>query len=154
PTPSFSLEPFAIGLAVGMGISVLSASIPAFLASSVTPLEGMRNIETTRSNRVMPWVGTAGLVIMVAAGVILFLSITGRISVDYASFGGVLFNFGGVLIAPLLMVPLALVAVWPLRAFAAVECSLAYKQLMRHRMRTSMTMGVLMVAGSTGVGMA
>ncbi len=154
PAPPFSLEPFAIGLSVGMGISVLSATVPALLASLVTPLEGMRNITTSRSNHAMPWIGGAGLALMIVAGVVLFLSITGRVSIDYASFAGVLMNFGGVLVAPLLMVPLAMVAVWPLRAFVPLEAGLAYKQLTRHRLRTSVTMGVLMVAGSTGVGMA
>ncbi len=154
PKPPFSLEPFIIGLCVGMAISVLSAVIPALLASFVTPLEGMRNITTSRSHSMLPWIGTAGVLMVIMSAVLLYLSITGLISIDYASPAGVLMNFGGVLVAPLIMVPFARLAAIPLGWMAPLEAGLALKQLLRHRLRTSMTMGVLLVAGSTGVGMA
>jgi putative ABC transport system permease protein len=61
---------------------------------------------------------------------------------------------GLVLLLPLLLKPLVIVAQWIIRPVARVESRLAGRQLLRHRGRTALTVGVLFIAVSTGFGLA
>jgi putative ABC transport system permease protein len=58
------------------------------------------------------------------------------------------------LLLPVVLSPISSLTAALLRPFAAVESRLARSQLLRHRSRTTLTVGVIFIAISTGMGLA
>lgn len=153
PTP-FTMEPVLTGFGFGMLVALVGVMVPAMLVYQVTPLEGMRDAVSTKRRSIVPYVIASGITVIVVCTAITWLSIMEKLPLWVASPAGVGLVFGYVLAAPLVMEPLSRAVTWLLRPFMRFEAGLALRQLLRHKLRTSLTMGVLFVAGSAGVGMA
>lgn len=146
--------PYVLALLFGFILSTAGAVLPAVRAGRVSPLEGMSWV--TRSDiagapRKYLYVG---LIVFTISAIVIAAGIAGYISIDIPTYGAVGLLIGVVLIVPFILKPLASLAAWPARWIYRVEADLALKQILRHQGRTALTVGVLFIAGSTGVGMA
>lgn len=149
-----TIWPFVRGAVFGLAMAVLGAWLPALLAGRISPLEGMNRIVPPPSRRLSRWfLGVGGVLTAGGLGVILG-SIFGWLPIDGATYAAPLFLIGVVCLDSLLLGPQASLASWLLASLARVEAKLALKQVLRHHTRSALTVGVLFIAGSTGIGMA
>lgn len=149
-----TIWPFVTGGVFGLSMSLLGAIIPAIVASYVSPLEGM--------NRVAPPIHWNFTRVLLIGGVLLILvslaaifgSITGRFPIVGATYFGVTLLIGMVMLDTVILGPQAWLVRQPLRWFGVVESRMALTQVLRNYMRSALTVAVLFIAGSAGVGMA
>lgn len=101
--PVISLPLVGISMLLGVGVTVLAGLLPALSASRVTPLEALRPSATEAEfNRQAGWGSIAGSVILIVTVSAILSGQTGLIIP-----GSLLFLVGLVLIAPVLVRPLA-----------------------------------------------
>ncbi len=146
--------PLVIAAAFGVGVSLLGAALPARRAAHITPQEGMSGIvsgDMEGHSRRGAWVGLA--VTLVSAG-LLAACLLGWLPFEASVTVTVLALIGLVLLLPLVLRPLTYAGQCLLQPLAGVESRLARRQLLRHYGRTTLTIGVLFVAVSTGLGLA
>ncbi len=96
-------------------------------------------------------IGIAGVVI---GSVALAAGIARWLPTDATAWSGVLILTGLVLMVPMIISPISAWVAHLMKPFASVESRLARLQLLRHRTRTTLTIGVLFIAISTGIGLA
>ena len=149
-----TIQPFLLGGIFGLSMAVLAAYVPARLAGRISPLEGMNRIAPGKS-RSATWVFLVGGLALTAGSVVLiFASIYEFVPIEVAGYVAPLFLVGVVMLDSLILAPQAMLCAWLVRPLARIEANLALKQVLRNPARTALTIGVLFVAGSTGVGMA
>ncbi|MBI3837470.1 MAG: ABC transporter permease [Planctomycetia bacterium] len=137
---------------VGPAICLLAAWYPAYMASRVSPLEGMRPVVTVRperGHRATTVVGLAGLV--VAAVVEIGLA-RGELPIWCTIFDLILSLVSLVLLAPVALLPGVKLLVWPVRRWLTIEGEMSERLVLRHAGRSSLTIGVLFIAICAGVG--
>ena len=140
-----SLGSILVVVAIGIGVTVAAAIEPARRASSVSPVEALRdrmNPLTARRARLRWLVGV--FVVVGAAGLVAWPRDAGsgglgRSALVYAVL------FASVLVAPRAPTLLARIAGLPFRAFLRVEERLARAAIARDRSRTALTVGSLAV---------
>ena len=101
---AFALREIWIGLAVGMGVSVLAAIHPAWQATRVTPLESSRQAVWRPRARGTSRASLAGLALLIAAPALAAISFAGATGVEKFTIGVVammLFLLGLSFLAPL-----------------------------------------------------
>jgi putative ABC transport system permease protein len=149
-----SVKPFLLGAGFGLGMSLLGVLIPAIRISKVSPLEGMSRVAPGDLKN-WSWsffaLGTSLLVVGVG---IIYAGIAGFLPITAPMYGGLLFLGGIVALQTVLLKPMATAVARLFRPFRPVEAGLALKQILRHNTRSALTVGVLFIAGATGVGMA
>jgi putative ABC transport system permease protein len=149
-----SLKPFLLGAFFGLVMCLLGVLIPALRVSKVSPLEGMSRVAARDlQNWSWPffWLGTS---LMVVGAAIIAAGMIGWLPISAPLYGGLLFLGGIVALQTVLLRPLASLVALVFRPFRPVEASLALKQILRHNTRSALTVGVLFIAGATGVGLA
>ncbi len=154
PPPELSPGPFAVGALFGLGISLIGVFLPARRASRLSPSEAMRVIPSGEIESPQIWTTLFGLIVIAAGSAALAGCILGWLSIRISVGSAVVVLLGIVLLLPALLGPLSRFIVMLLRPLLGVEGRMAQRQLMRHRGRTALTIGVLFIAGSTGIGMA
>lgn len=154
-TPALqSPRPYVLAVIFGLVISVCGALAPALRAGRVSPLEGLNRVPPEDVRGLPPSRIVAGALLIASSSTAIYAGIAGWIDSDLPTFASVFLLIGIVLLIPLVLSPLSQLVVVVLRPFVGIEAALAQKQLLRHRGRTSLTIGVLFVAGSTGIGIA
>jgi putative ABC transport system permease protein len=157
-TPARPVElawlPLLLAIAFGLGISLLGAALPARQATRYSPQEGMSGV--ARDDSAGHWWQSvvAGVAVLAISTALFVLSVAGWIPIENAVVMTILGLLGLVLLLPLVLTPLTYLVDWLLRPVARVESRLARRQLLRHRGRTTLTIGVLFIAVSTGLGLA
>jgi putative ABC transport system permease protein len=154
PSMHITPTPFVVAVAMGLGISLVGAWIPARRAGRLSPLEGIDGVvrEDARSSRGNE--NMAGVFVAASSGAAIAASIAGWIPTTAGILAGVILLVGFVLLIPAMLEGLLrlIARVFPLRT--QVELRLAHRQIPRHRSRSVLTVGVLFVAASTGVAIA
>jgi putative ABC transport system permease protein len=145
---------FAWAAGFGLGMSLLGAVIPGILAGKVSPLEGMNRLAPA-SGAARAWMFLAGgmLLVVVGAGLIS-AGIQGWLSIEVPIYGAMVFLAGVVLLQTVLLRPQAQFLSLLFEPFRPVEARLALKQILRHNTRSALTVGILFVAGATGLAIA
>jgi putative ABC transport system permease protein len=154
PPIEITATPFLLAILFGMGISLLAAALPARKASHMSPLEAMRDVTHDEIAGVSRWFVLLGLLIVVICSGILIACILGEVAMMNAVWAAIILLTGIVLMLPAALGPLSVVVATVLRPFVRVEGRLARLQLLRHRSRTTLTVGVVFIAISTGIGLA
>ncbi len=154
PPVQLAWVPFLVAAACGLGISLLAAAWPARKASRLSPLEAMRDVLPDEAeNMSWSWLGFGAVLVVVCAGVIAS-SIMGWLPVFNSVWAAIIGLAGLALLLPLALSPLSALATYVIRPIVGIEGRLARKQLLRHRSRTTLTVGVLFVAISAGIALA
>lgn len=154
PPTEFKLQPYILASIFGLGMSLVGAFLPAWRAGKVSALEGLSRVSREDTDGFSPWTIVLGGVLAVVSSAVSMAVILGKLPLEYGTVSAVGLQLGIVLMIPLVLVPLSRLVVWMLRPIVRVESELALRQVLRHRGRSTLTIGVLFVAGSTGVGMA
>jgi putative ABC transport system permease protein len=154
PPIELSVYPFLVGGACGLGISLVAAIMPSRRASLLSPLEAMRDVLPEEIEGVQSGMTTLGAVIVLLGAAVMAACVLGILSMFHTVWAAVLMLAGTVLLLPLALKPLSGIVMFFLRLFMPVEGRLARLQLLRHRSRTTLTVGVVFIAAATGVGLA
>ncbi len=147
-------RPYVLAVLFGFAVSVIGAVFPALRAWRVSPLEGLSYVSKQDMTSVPPIHILIGLVTSLCGGAAIVAGIIGWVSIDVSQYGAVALLVGIVLMYPLVLAPFSYAASLLVKWGRRVETNLALKQILRHRGRTSLTVGVLFIAGATGVAMA
>jgi putative ABC transport system permease protein len=146
--------PFIVGAVFGMVMAIVGAIVPAWLATQVSPLEGMNRVTTVRKWDFTRVFLVVGLILTIGSLALIFGSITGQFPMQGATYCGVTLLIGLVMLDTTMLDPQCSLVAWILRFFSRVEAGMALRQVLRNHMRSALTIAVLFIAGSTGVGMA
>jgi putative ABC transport system permease protein len=156
PALRWTSEPFLLALALGPGMALAATYLPARRAGRRAPLEDLLGQRAVHGEDVRRWPGYVGLGLL--AGTLLFVQGTVQewfgpaVALACLQPALVTLLVGCVLILPLVLEPLTRLAGLLLRPLGGREGSLALRQLLRHRARTALTAGVLLVAVVFAVG--
>jgi putative ABC transport system permease protein len=151
PTAGMALAPrtVAVALAVGVGVTLLAATVPALRATRVAPVAAMRGETAAASHRRRRL--RAALTALVAVGGVALLAqgllgggpATARLSA--MGVGTLLVFIGTAMSARHVVRPLAAAAGWPLQRLGRVTGELARENATRNTARTAVTAAALMV---------
>lgn len=147
-------KPFVVGTVFGLGMALIGTALPALVASRVSPLEGMNRSPAGRSRASTRWFFIVGSLLTLGSALIIYGSIAGWLPMDMATFAALTLLIGLVLLDAVILGPQATFVSWLLKPLGRVESALALKQVLRHHTRSALTVAVLFIVGSTGVGMA
>lgn len=146
--------PLAVAVAFGVGVSLVGAILPARQASRITPQEGLSGVVTRSSEKRSRRSVQVGVVVTLTGLALLAACLLGWLPVESSVVFTVSVLIGLVLLLPSVLRPVTQLSEWVLRPLGRVEARLAHRQLLRHYGRTTLTIGVLFVAVSTGLGLA
>lgn len=152
PAPQLSLSGMLLACLLGPTVSLIATFFPARRAGQISPLEGMNPVSQADLEPFPIRITVIALGGWVLSAVLLTLTLTGMLPALVAIPAGVLMMISFVLITPILLGPLASLVSTLIRPLAGVEGRLAEKQLLRKRVRTTLTIGVLIVAIANGIG--
>jgi putative ABC transport system permease protein len=153
PDPQVHWLPILLAIVLGIGTSIAGAFVPAWRAGQVSPLEGLsrvtrEDIEGSGRRYVI-----FGVCLLLLGSLTVYSAITGLVDIYFGPFGAVFLLVGVVFISPLFLQPLVSVFAAAVKPFTKVEGEMALRQILRHRVRTQLTIGVLFVAAAVVVGM-
>ncbi len=145
--------PFVVAIAIGLGVSLLGALIPASSAAAVDPMEAIRATEphNTGSGIFFTW---KMCVLAWFVGLYLLWLSSRDVGIGLDFVGIIIILLGCVLVIPRALKPVCLWLADMFEPILGVPARLATKQLLRHVGRTSMTVSVLFVALAMCMGMA
>jgi len=149
-----SPAPFILGGVFGMGMALLGAIIPAMVASYVSPLEGMNRVVAQKNWNFTRVLLVGGVLLTVGSLTLIYGAITERFPINGATYCGVTLLIGVVMLDTVVLKPQATIVSQPLKLLGNVESRMALTQVLRNYMRSALTIAVLFIAGSAGVGMA
>jgi putative ABC transport system permease protein len=154
PPIELTAAPFAWAALFGIGISLAGAMMPALKASRLAPIEALRDVLGEEMEGTSRWLIVGGATTVAACAGLLALSISGRLHADVAVFAGVFGLIGLVLILPIGLPTIAGGVARMLPGSFRTEARIASRQLLVHRSRTTLTVGVVFIAASAAIGLA
>ena len=128
--------------------------LPARQAARVTPQEGMSGVASGDVEGHSRRGVLVGLAVTLTAAGLLAACLVGWLPFEASVVVTVVALIGLVLLLPFVLRPLTYLGEVVLRPVAGIEVRFARRQLLRHYGRTTLTIGVLFVAVSTGLGLA
>jgi putative ABC transport system permease protein len=142
---SLTLEPgsVAIGLSVGIVVTLLSAFFPAWRASRVPPVAAMRSVAIDRSGHSLVRL-ILGLLVL-ALGILNLIGGLGGGGIAVAGTGVALIFGALVILGPIAARPASAVLGWPLPRIRGIVGRLAQQNAARNPKRTSATGAALMI---------
>jgi len=155
PLPAMELTwvPFVLAPLIGFGMSFLGAVVPAWHAGTISPLEGLDRVSRADLAGSSRGVRLSGAALIGIAAIGLGCVYYQLVPNSTDKYFGVLLLMGAVFLYEVIVVPCAPIIVAFLRPLVGVEAELASRQILRHRVRTNLTAGVVFVAASTGIGL-
>ena len=154
PAAGLSPLPFVFAAIFGIGVSLLGAALPARRASHLQPAEAMRTVLADDIEGVSRMFVVVGSILIAFSVCSLAASIQGWLPMAHSIWSSVGLLTGLVLVMPAALTPLSAAVSSLIGPFLRVEGKLARRQLLRHRSRTALTIGVVFIAVSTGIGLA
>lgn len=152
PPVTFSPWAFVLAAFLGPGVAVAAAALPAYMASRIAPLEAMHPIVATNGHRAPRWLLYSGIGLAVASGILLELGVRGAIPIYVTIPVAVASMVAIVLLMPWFVGPLGRLIVGILGPWVQLEGRLAQREIRRRPVRTALTLGVLFMAVSLGIG--
>lgn len=143
-----------LGGLFGPLICLLGAGYPAYKASQVSPLEGMRPMigaQRTRGHGLSTTVGILGLIV---TAILAVVCVRGVVPAWMAVVAANVALISLALFLPIALVPAIKVIGWPLRRLMDLEAEISERLVIRHAGRSSLTIAVLFMAFSSVVGLS
>lgn len=154
PGSSLTWVPVVVAMVCGILVSLLGALIPAVLATYASPADAMKPISSAPVKHAL-WIWfVVGIALLILGGVVQWIAALEYIPIQSGTAGIVLMIAGVVFMLPASLNALTWLAAAPLMPWFAIETRLARKQILRNPGRSSMTIGILLVAMAMGLGMA
>src|SRR5215204_5645197 len=129
---------------VGVGVTILSAIVPARKASRVPPVAAMRDVATEERPH-------SGRRVLIGAGVTLvgvlalFGGLFGDAGIEFVGLGAFIVFIGVFVLGPVIARPVSGVIGWPIQRLRGMTGTLARDNAMRNPKRTSATAAALMI---------
>jgi putative ABC transport system permease protein len=140
-TPSYETNTWVAAIALGIGMTVLSAVIPARQAARITPLEALRpQIAEVEEREGSLWVVVGWVALIASVPLLLSAQIT------LVGLGAVATLTGLVLVAPALIHPLSWVLSLFVRPFAPATADLSSSNVTRQPGRAAATASAILVS--------
>jgi len=146
--------PYLFGALCGVGVAVLGAVLPARRASRLSPSEAMRTVSIGELEPSNIFLAYAGVVLSSLGLLTLIGCVRQWWHIDFGIPGTVLFLFGGIVALPTVLPFFTKWIIWIASPIVGIEARLAERQLLRNRGRSSLTIGILFIALSSGLGLA
>jgi putative ABC transport system permease protein len=153
PDPQVTWVPIVLSIVLGVGASVFGAFVPAWRAGQVSPVEGLSRVSREDIEGSGRRYLVLGAILLALGGLTVYCAINGIIWIYLGPFGAVFLLVGVVFLSPLFLQPLVSVFAAVIKPFTRVEGEMALRQILRHQVRTQLTIGVLFVAAAVVVGM-
>jgi putative ABC transport system permease protein len=153
PGVAFSWTPFVVGGLLGPVLAVAATYVPARRAGRITPLEGLTDGVHESSATARRWPSYLGLGLVAVSTALAVALVAGSVPLSVATPIFMALLVGCVLVVPMVTGPLSRMWAALLVPVLHTEGKLAFRQLARHRTRTSLTVGVLFVAVVVAVSM-
>jgi putative ABC transport system permease protein len=154
PEIELTWKPFALAGGVGIGIAAVGALAPVIRSFRITPREGIQGIAGDRAAGSIGWTTPAAILFLAAAAGLYYISLKGWVPMIFGLFASLSALLGIVLLVPRTLGVLTKLTSSLVPRWLRVETVLAQRQLLRNPGRSTLTIGVLFIAASTGVGLA
>jgi putative ABC transport system permease protein len=154
PESTLTWLPIATALLCGLSVSLLGALIPAIIATFASPADAMKPISTQPPRISVWWYFGMGVGMFFLGGAIQYIAAMEYFGLRDGTLGIVTMIVGVVFMLPASLDLLTAIAAYPLMLLIPTEAKLARKQILRNPGRSSMTIGILLVAMAMGLGMA
>lgn len=151
PSLQITLEPFILVAFVGPSVSLLAMFVPAWIAGKVSPLEGMRFVAAQGRSHISLKYACFSVTVFLVMGSLISACIAGYLPVQMMIVLGMLFTAAFLLLLPMVLGLLAWAVSMVLYPLLRTEGRIAHRQVLRRRVRTTLTVGILYVAVSTAV---
>ena len=143
--------PFIFAAFLGPSVSLVAMFVPAWIAGRVSPLEGMRFIASEGRSRVSVAYVLAAATVFIVTGSVMAACIVGYLPVQMLIVLGMIFTVAFLLLVPMVLGLLAWLVAAVLRPLLRTEGRIAHRQILRRRVRTTLTIGILYLAVSTAI---
>ncbi|HEY1598737.1 MAG TPA: FtsX-like permease family protein [Pirellulales bacterium] len=153
PPPTAPWSAIAIALALGPLVAAVAALVPAWQSRKVSAREALGDVELRRAERFPLWAVCASTLAICAAIILMLLVVFERLPAQAAIPAGLLMLVAFIALIPVVLVPVVSGAAWLLAPWMRMEGELAAEQLRQRSTRTGLTVGVLVVAISNGLGL-
>ncbi len=140
-------------LVLGPAVAALAALVPALQARRVSASEAMGETELRRAEHFPLWAAGLGVLSWSVAVTLVLLVVQGRLPPEAAIPSGLLMLVAFITVIPAVVKPVVRAAGWGLSPWLRTEGELAADQLLARSTRTGLTVGVLVVALSSGLGL-
>lgn len=154
PPVELTTGPFIWAAFFGIGMSLLGAAVPAYKAANLSPQDALRDVLPDEIEGYHRWYAITGLITVLICATLLYLSIMGRLGQDIAIYAGVFGLVGLVLLLPVTLPSITSGVARMLPQGMRVEGAIASRQLLIHRSRTTLTVGVVFIAASAAIALA
>ena len=156
PMPALQIGPvsFLLAVAFGLGVSLIAVFVPARRAGNLEPSEAMMAVLSADTESPRGWFNAVGVVTLLASAALLGGCILGWLPIEIAVSSAIAMLIGIVVLLPTILGAATKLVQRALTPWLGIECRLAQRRLLRNRGRTALTIGVLFIAASTGVGLA
>ena len=152
PTAPATLQPrtVVISLIVGMGVTLVSALLPARRASRVPPIAALREDLVAPPRKALTTRAIVGSAVTASGLLVLFFGLfvsleAGPPAILYVGIGAGVTFIGVSILSPLIARPVARVIGWPFTKLYRVPGKLAVENAIRSPRRTSATAAALMI---------
>jgi putative ABC transport system permease protein len=153
PPVVFPWYPFLVAGMLGPTVAVISAAIPALLTTGISPVEAMQPLVSQEGSRSPPWLTWVGVGLVAMNLALSQACVHGWLPPSLSIYFTVAFIAAFVLLIPLVLDPLARAVTWLMSPALRLEGRLAHRQVRRRPVRTALTVGVLYIAVTVGVGL-
>lgn len=154
PTVALSWRPFLIAAALGVGISLLGAALPARRARRLSPMDALRDVLPSEIEGFTLWLRRLGTVCVALGSLAMGGTLVGEIDAVNAVKAAVLLLVGVMLLLPLALRPLSALAAAAIAPLMRIETRLARRQILRNYSRSTLTVIGVFLAIATGIGLA
>jgi putative ABC transport system permease protein len=151
--PGLTFDPavFLLALVAGPGVAVAATLVPARRAGATAPLDHLTDRSKDRDERHRVWPIVLGALCLLLLLPMEVGFVQGWLPGTWIGPGMVLLMVGAILVFPVVVAPLSRCAARLLKPFARESGRIAFRQLARHRVRTSLTAGVFFVAATVAI---
>ena len=153
PPLVFPWYPFVLAALLGPALAIVAAAFPAALTARIDPVEAMQPLVSPEGTRSPPWLTWVGVGLVATNVALSQAAVHGWLPPSLSIYFTVAFIAALVLLIPLVLGPLAGTVTWLLSPMLRWEGRLAHRQVLRRPVRTALTVGVLYIAVTVGVGL-
>jgi putative ABC transport system permease protein len=143
--------PFILAAVLGPMMSLCGVIVPTYQAGKITPLEGMRPVVVENNRRIPSSFVILAVIVFITTGSLLACSIFGLLPLVLLPIFGVIFTVAFVMLVPIVLKSMSKATAAVLYPLLGVEGQLASRQILRRRVRATLTIGILYVAVSMAV---
>ena len=154
PASPLSIWPYLLAGSCGVTVSLIGSFLPALFASRLSPSEAMRVVAKGEfgTNRTI-FLQLGGL-FLVAGLIVQILAMSDLIPLKYSVPALLPIIFGAIFLIPAVIRDLTRMVEKSFSFFFKTEGLLARRQILRHRGRSSLTIGIIFIAMGGGLGLA